>query len=120
MKTFHGNIHNGKRQQTFCDGIRFDSKLEASYYAYLSMLKVEILDMQSRIYLTAARILFKPDFEIVDRPTGEVVWIDTKGFDTVISRVKQRLWKHYGPGTLRIVKLERNRFVTHKEILRVV
>ena len=82
------------------------------------MCKIEILDLQPKIYLSRAKILYKPDFEIVDKTTGEVVWVDTKGFDTVVSRIKQRLWKRYGNGTLRIISSYGNRFVVDKEILR--
>ena len=118
MKSFHGNLHNGKRIKTIVDGITFDSRLEASYYSFLKMCKIEILDMQPKIYLSRAKILYKPDFEIVDKTTGEVVWVDTKGFSTPISNIKMRLWKRYGNGTLRIISSCGNSFEIDKEILR--
>lgn len=100
------------------DGIKFDSKSEGAYYCYLKMMGVEIVDMQAKVYLTRARILYKPDFVIVDKDTSEVVWVDVKGFSTPVSNIKMRLWAKYGPGSLRIVQVKGKSFSIVKEIER--
>jgi hypothetical protein len=32
------------------------------------------------------------------------VWVEFKGFETAVWKIKKRLWKHYGPGILRVYK----------------
>jgi hypothetical protein len=91
--------------KTTIDGITFDSKFEASYYAQLKLLektgKVKIIELQPKVYLTEARILYKPDFLIEEN--GVLTWIDVKGMPTPGFNVKKRLWRYYGPGELRII-----------------
>jgi hypothetical protein len=55
--------------------------------------------------LTDARILYKPDFKFTRG--GKEVWAECKGFETAIWRIKKRLWKFYGPGTLEIYKVNK-------------
>lgn len=87
-------------------GHRFDSGFEADVFSYLKMLErqgeVSNIERQVEVHLTKAKILYKPDFRIRDLVTGEVVYIEAKGFETPEWRIKRRLWMHYGPGKLRI------------------
>ena len=86
--------HKYRAQVTWTDGIRFDSKAEAEFY---QMVKGKIQELQPKVYLTRARILYKPDFLMNDR-----TYIDVKGVETPVFRLKKRLWKLYGPGPLEI------------------
>lgn len=90
------------------DGHSFASKLEASVFSILknqeNLGEIEILQCQDHVYLTDARILYVADFKAKDVKTGEVYWIESKGFETSDWRIKYRLWKYYGPGTLVIYR----------------
>lgn len=87
-------------------GYRFDSKLEAALFDYLKLRELagEIKDIQAQdtVYLTAARIMYKPDFKYLDIATGVYEWAEAKGFETTDYRIKRRLWMHYGPGKLQV------------------
>lgn len=87
-------------------GYRFDSKLEAALFDHLKLRERagEIKDIQAQdtIYLTAARIMYKPDFKYRNLATGEDEWAEAKGFETTDYRIKRRLWIHYGPGKLHV------------------
>lgn len=73
---------------------------------------------QDHVYLTAARILYIPDFKIFDFKLNETVWEEFKGFETDIFLIKKRLWKAgYGPGRLRIYKMNRRGIYLDEEIL---
>lgn len=95
-----------KAIKTVVDGIKFDSKAEASYYVHLLNLQkigdLKIISLQPKVYLTDARILYKPDFLIEE--DDKLVYIDIKGFITPVFAIKKRLWVHYGQGTLRLIK----------------
>jgi len=55
--------------------------------------------MQERIYLTNAKILYKPDFSIMvlGGSHPEKVFLECKGFETAVWRLKARLWQAYRP-----------------------
>lgn len=97
------------------DGLKFDSTAEGEYYQELKLLQrageIKLIETQPKVYLTAARILYKPDFLIEHE--GDHVWIDVKGFQTRDFNLKLRLWNHYGPGELWIVK--KGRYGFHKD-----
>lgn len=111
-----GNKYRAKK--TTVDGITFDSKGEAEYYCYLKQMDqlgaIELLELQPKIYLTNARILYKPDFHI--RESGVDIYIDFKGVETAGFRLKKRLWMHYGPAMLRLVRKRSGRFEIYDEI----
>lgn len=92
--------------KTTVDGIRFDSKAEANYYLHLKFLEskniIKIVEIQPKRYMTEAKILYKPDFLIIEN--GKLIYIDVKGMITPVFAIKARLWVHYGAGTLRLVK----------------
>lgn len=95
-----------KSIKTIINGVKFDSKSEANYYLFLlseeSKGRIEIVSLQPKIYLTNARILYKPDFLI--KESDKLIYIDVKGFVTPVFAIKKRLWLHYGAGVLRLVK----------------
>jgi len=94
----------------FHDGRMFDSKSELSMYEMLKLrVKAEDiseLECQVSVYLTDARILYRPDFKWLE--DGEPVWGEMKGIETPTWRIKRRLWKAgYGPGKLEVWKMNR-------------
>jgi len=119
----HGYVRAGKYniKKVIVDGKRFDSPSESQYYSYLKLLSTEarsgikLLELQPKVYLTDAKILYKPDFLIEEN--GEKIYIDVKGVSTPTFKIKLRLWKHYAEGKLRIVKKDRRGFRVTDEIL---
>lgn len=99
-----------KNKWVTIDGIKFQSKAEGAYY---QVYKEIIVEMQPKIYMTDAKILYKPDFLLSN---GD--YIDVKGMTTATFNLKARLWKHYAKGKLIIVKRIGNsyKFKTIKEI----
>ena len=86
-------------------GRSFASKLEAAVYQVLMLQmkagEISGIECQDSIYLTDARILYKPDFRVIAEG-GEEYWVEAKGFKTPEWAIKKRLWKCYGPGRLQI------------------
>lgn len=97
-----------KNKETKASGRSFSSKGEAGCFQMLELMEragqIEILQAQDHVYLTDARILYIADFKIFDKEIGQTVWIEYKGFETDVWRIKRRLWIHYGPGQLRVYK----------------
>lgn len=93
-------------QKTSIDGIWFDSKLEAAVYELLKLRQaageIEIVKCQDRIYLSAARILYTPDFFCKDLKTGLSFHVEGKGVISQRWPTIKRLWKEYGPDSLEI------------------
>lgn len=98
----------------------FSSKLEASVYQWLKLREKnkEITDIkcQETIYLTLARIIYKPDFSFVDINTNQKIYAESKGFETSDWRIKRRLWIFYGPGPLEIYKGSHSNFKLHETL----
>lgn len=86
------------------DGHKFDSLFEGQIYRHLLTLKCQILEFQPKIHMTEAAILYKPDFKCKDTVTGEIYYVEAKGFETAMWKLKKRLWKSYGPTVLWIYK----------------
>lgn len=107
-------------KKTEIDGIVFASKGESFCYLYLRQLErsgtIKILDLQDKVYLTHAKILYKPDFKIMDLTIDKIVWIEFKGKETASWAIKKRLWKYYGPGPLRIYKAMGSGVVLTEEV----
>jgi hypothetical protein len=89
-------------------GHSFASRGEAGLYDYIRALEqsreAKLKQVQPQVYLSDARILYKPDFLIEDLKLGQDVWLEFKGFETPEWRIKRRLWMFYGPGLLRVFK----------------
>ena len=86
------------------NGIKFDSKLEFELYLAFKLLEptVKIVELQPKVYLTDARILYKPDF--LCEKDGQKFYVEAKGFETAVWKIKKRLWKFYGPARLDVFK----------------
>lgn len=103
--------HKYGAKKTEIDGIKFDSKAEAEFYLYLKKSEtIKIVEMQPKIYLTKARILYKPDFLVKDHE-GDY-YIDVKGMETPVFKIKKRLWKAYIDMPLHIIKKSGKKFKT--------
>jgi hypothetical protein len=86
----------------------FDSLGERACYLYLLAKaragEIKILERQSTVKLTDAKIAYRADFVIFDLKLNRTVWVEFKGCETAVWKIKKRLWKFYGPGPLRIYK----------------
>ncbi len=86
------------------DGIKFDSIGECDCYKFYKLQEkagyLYVQGTQPKVYLTAAKILYKPDLVYEDVGSGELVYVDYKGKRTASFQIKKRLWKHYGPSRL--------------------
>jgi len=114
---FKSNKYGAKK--TVINGIKFDSKAEAEYYECLQReLRLGLIDsieVQPKVYLTEARILYKSDFLVTEN--GKKYYVDIKGMQTPVFRLKLKLWKFYGAGELRLIKKSGKKFI---EIERVI
>lgn len=88
-------------------GYSFHSKGEAGLFDLLKLMEKagELSDIKTQdvVYLTEARIMYKPDFRVLTK-AGETEWHEYKGFETPEWRIKRRLWIAYGPGKLHVWK----------------
>lgn len=95
-------------------GYTFASKLEAALFNELSLRKlageIKEIQCQDTVYLTDARIMYKPDFRCV-MADDSIEWFEAKGMETPEWRIKLRLYKHYGPGKLTVYGGSYNRLV---------
>lgn len=103
------------------DGYSFSSKGEAAMHAQLLLEEkaglISDIQVQDHVYLTDARILYIADFKVMDLTLNEVVWVEFKGLELDVWKIKKRLWKHYGPGRLRIFKRAGGRIVLTEELI---
>jgi hypothetical protein len=101
-------VNKYKSKRVDYDYHNFASKLEASLYQWLKLREKngEISDIRSQetVYLTKARIIYKPDFSYTDNKTKERIYAESKGIETPEWRIKRRLWQHYGVGKLEVYK----------------
>lgn len=107
-----------KNVKTQVDNYYFSSKLEANVYRLLKEKpEVEILQTQAQVYLTAAKILYKPDFKIMYKTIKEIVYVEAKGIETASWRIKRKLWMFYGPAPLLIYKARGTRLYLDETIV---
>lgn len=87
---FYGFSHRSKLERAVCDMIAWKEKAG----------EVRHLAHEDTQYLTLARYKYVPDFKVQDVASGEVYWIEAKGFADKRWPTTKRLWAHYGPGRL--------------------
>ena len=96
----------------------FDSKAEMRRANMLRLLEMagEITDLefQPQTYLSAAQIGYKPDFRYVEG--GVTIYEEVKGFETEGYLIRFKLWAHYGPAQLRVLKARGTGFVVQKTV----
>jgi len=107
-------------RKTEIAGRSFASASEASCFQYLQALEQagELRDLrcQVTVYLTRAKIIYRPDFMFIDAATNRVTYAEFKGFETSDWRIKRKLWMFYGPGVLRIYKGSARRIWLHETL----
>ena len=118
---FRQNKYNAKRSQGI-DGYWYASGAERDYHDLVLWPMQEsglISDLarQPQVELTKACIRYKPDFYYIE--DGREVYVDVKGMETDLFKLKAKLWRYYGPAVLRIVKRsgKAKGFKTVKEIM---
>lgn len=86
-------------------GYSFDSMAEADTFLMLKekekLGQLKVTGVQVSIYLTEAMVHYKADFQC-ESPTGELFYVEHKGFKTPSWRIKLRLYRVYGPAPLEI------------------
>lgn len=83
----------------------FDSRAEAALHTLLSLRERagEIRDLAHHpgtVFLSEARVQYRPDFRYIITKTGEVEHAEFKGVETSSWRIKRKLWIAYGPTRL--------------------
>lgn len=111
-------------QKTQLDGYWFASKAEAALYQELKLQMQagawDEVHCQVCVYLTDARIMYKPDFMTRDKDGKELYHEMKGGFETPTWRIKRKLWPYYGPGELVVYNYDhRRRMVVHKETIKL-
>lgn len=95
-----------KNKRVELAGRSFASMGESSLFLYLKALEqnneITELKCQVTVYLSRAKIMYKPDFSFIKNGTLE--FAEYKGFETDSWLIKKKLWKYYGPGLLYIYK----------------
>ena len=94
-----------KNTPKIIDGIRFDSKLEASYYLHLKLLQsqgiVKFFLRQPAFHLSSD-VTYRADFQIF-YTDGLVDFVDVKGYETETFKIKKKLVEDKYPVTLTII-----------------
>lgn len=87
--------HKYRAVKTKVNGKTFTSKLEAAVFVMLTAMskagEIEWIELQAKVYMTDAKILFKPDFKCT-KPDGSVFYVEAKGSPTPSYNIKRRLW----------------------------
>lgn len=88
------------------------SKLESAVCGIISLREqakeLELIQVEDHIQICCkeesckAKISYVADFKCLDLKSGEVFWIEAKGYADHVWPLKKRLWKHHGPGKLEI------------------
>ena len=112
-----------KNKRTERLGYSFSSGLEAAVFSLLKDDELagnsKVEKVQDRVLLTDAKIAYIADFKCSDPKTGEIYWVEAKGYETPSWRIKLRLWKFYGPGKLLIYKGTKIRPVLSETVIPV-
>lgn len=97
--------HKYFAKPTNVDGIRFSSKLEASYYSKLKMLRNagEIVFFLRQVPFDLPGCKYLADFQIFWR-SGDVSFIDVKGIDTPVSKLKRKQVEDLYPVKIQVVE----------------
>jgi len=107
------------------DGRSFQSKGEAQGYLWLKADEqagnISNIRCQTQVALLDGpqnmRVIYRPDFVVFDHKLQCDVWIEIKGFETDVWKIKLKLWRHFGPGRLRIYKVGWGKLVFDEEVI---
>jgi hypothetical protein len=119
-----GKVDYRKVERVELDGRSFRSKAESQLYLYLKALEqsgeIRELECEQKVTLLPGarneRIEYYADFVCFDLKLNEKVWVECKGFETDKWKMKLKLWRHFGPGLLRIYKVGWNRLDLFEEV----
>lgn len=99
--------HKFKATRTECDGIKFDSKLEAKYYQQLKLRQRAgevVLFLRQVPFHLPGGVVYRCDFQEFHQD-GSVHFIDVKGMETESFKAKKRMVEQvYCPVKIEIVK----------------
>lgn len=101
--------YGNKKVEGTTPGHWFDSQLEKALHSLLALRERggeirALAHHPGTVFLSDARIQYRPDFRFEICATGEVAYAESKGFETDAWRIKRKLWMSYGPGKLEIYK----------------
>lgn len=88
-------------------GYSFDSKLEAALFDQLRLRERagQISNVQHHpgtVFLSPARVQYRPDFKYLNHATGAVEYAESKGVRGPKWPSIEKLWKIFGPGRLEV------------------
>lgn len=113
-------MHKYRAERVSYDHHSFASKFEGALYLWLKLREKndEIFEIkcQETVYLTDAKIIYKPDFSYFDINSGTRIYAEAKGYETSDWRIKRKLWMFYGPGKLEIYKGSANNFKLYETL----
>jgi len=98
--------HKYKAVACHADGIRFDSKLERSYYIHLKNIQKSgevIFFLRQVPFDLGGKVKFFCDFQVFYE-NGDIEFIDIKGFDTPLGIAKRKILEDIYPIKIKIVK----------------
>ena len=108
---------------TEVNGHAFPSKLEAAVYNFLLkreyLAEITDIKMQQTVVLQGGsretRITWRLDFSFIRRIDGELVYVEAKGFQTDVYKLKLKLFMFNPPADLEVYGGSHTRFsLTHK------
>ena len=106
---FGKNKFKNKKAKSI-DGYNHRSKLEADVANMLLAMKasgnIKSFKREVPVLMTKAKIKYIADF-CVENFEGGHYFIEAKGIETPVWRIKRRLWEHYGEGRLEVWKHSR-------------
>lgn len=97
--------HKFNAIQTIRDGFRFDSKLEAKYYDKLVKEREDgliVFFLRQVPFHLPGNVRYVCDF-VEYRADGTVVFVDVKGMDTAISKLKRKQVEALYPVKIKLV-----------------
>lgn len=102
-----------KVQKITLDGFKFDSKAEVQFYLWLKarVQAKEILDIRKQVKVELLpgdrkhRIDYYVDFAFTIASTNQQEYNEVKGFQAPAWKLKLKLWRHFGPGVLKIYQV---------------
>lgn len=108
MNRFHRLVPKKNKYHaipTEIDNMRFDSRLEAQYYAVLKRLvkvgEVGYFLRQVPFHLPG-KVTYRCDFQVFWK-SGEITYVDVKGRDTPMSRLKRKQVEEIYPVSIELV-----------------
>ena len=100
-----GNKYGAKRAKGYTTGKMYDSTAERDRAEILNLMQKtgEISDLKEQTVIELMiGVKYRPDFDYEEK--GRRVYEDVKGVMTERFRIIIAIWRHHGPGPLRITK----------------